>query len=128
MMKTNTPNVNFSSDTSTIINYDKILLYSNNTHTYTHTHIHTHTHTHIHTYTHTGVAAMLVDVGQIFNGLGKINVAIACPPIRSLWFQLVNDGEEWNRYEITIVLVIMIMIIIIIIMMMIVIFIESLFL
>lgn len=40
------------------------------------------------------MAAMLVDVGQIFNGLGQINVEISCPPIRSLWFQLVNDGKK----------------------------------
>ena len=43
---------------------------------------------------YTGVAAMLVDVGQIFQGLGQINVEISCPPIRSLWFQLVNDGKK----------------------------------
>ena len=43
---------------------------------------------------YTGVAAMLVDVGQIFKGLGQINVEISCPPIRSLWFQLVNDGKK----------------------------------
>lgn len=42
---------------------------------------------------YTGVAAMLVDVGQIFQGLGQISVEIYCPPIRSLWFQLVNEGK-----------------------------------
>ena len=82
MMKTNTDS---GADINAVLKYNKILLYSNDIYIY----IYIHTHT----LTHTGVAAMLVDVGQIFNGLGKINVAIACPPIRSLWFQLVNDGE-----------------------------------
>ena len=39
-----------------------------------------------------GIKSMQRDLTSIFRRFGDVQFEIACPPVRSLWFQVVNSG------------------------------------